>query len=93
MCDQHTVQPKIFAGQKLRPAHLPLHYRNTSMHGINFCPCSIDLHRLYVIINTGQKFCGIKISPMRAGGEEGENYLQVKISSYTVDRLHCKLWH
>ena len=31
---------------------------------MNFHLCSKDHHRLYVIINTGQKIHGIKISPM-----------------------------
>ena len=31
---------------------------------IIFHPCSKDHHRLYVIINTGQKIPGIKILPM-----------------------------
>ena len=49
--------------------------------GINFCPCYKDYHRLYEIINTGQKKkknCGIYILPIRAGNEKGENFLQIK---------------
>ena len=42
---------------------------------------------LCVIINTGQKNSQINISPMRAGGEIGENFLLVKISGYTVHRV------
>ena len=41
---------------------------------------------LYVIINTRQKNSQVKISPMRAGGENGENFLLVEISGYTE---HC----
>ena len=32
-------------------------------------------HIFCVIINMGQKICGIKNSPMQAGGEIGENFL------------------
>lgn len=44
----------------------------------NVRSCSKDRHRLYVIINMGQKIRGIKISPMRAVDEKGENFLQAK---------------
>ena len=55
-------------------------------HGINFHPCSKDCHRLYVIINMGQKVHRIKNSHMKVkvGDEEGKNFLQAKISSYEV---------
>ena len=36
------------------------------------------------MINTGQKIHAIKILPIRAGGEIGENFLLAKISAYTV---------
>ena len=39
---------------------------------------------LYVIINTGQKNRGTKFSPIRPGGEIGEHFLLMKISSPTV---------
>ena len=55
----------------------------------NCCPCSKGRHRLHVIINTGQKIRGINISPMRAGGKKGENFLQTKISGYTVLSCCC----
>ena len=42
--------------------------------GINFHQCGKGRHILYVIINTGQKIHVIKISPMRADGEIGENF-------------------
>ena len=52
--------------------------------GINFRQCGKGCHILYVIINTRQKICMIKISPMRADGEIGENFLLAKISTYIV---------
>ena len=53
--------------------------------GINFRQCGKGRHILYVIINTGKKKIRIiKISPMRADGEIGENFLLAKISAYTV---------
>ena len=42
--------------------------------GINFRQCGKGRHILFVIINTGQKICVIKISQMRADGEIGENF-------------------
>ena len=44
--------------------------------GIKFRQCGKGRHIFCVIrvINTGQKICGIKISPMQAGGEIGENF-------------------
>ena len=51
---------------------------------IIFHQCGKGHHILYVIINTGQKIHVIKISPMRADGEIGENFLLEKISVYTV---------
>ena len=38
----------------------------------------------YAINNKGQKKSREKISPMKAGGKKGKNFLQVKISSYMV---------
>ena len=52
--------------------------------GINFHQCGIGRHILYVITNTGQKIRVIKISPIRADVEIGENFLLAKISEYTV---------
>ena len=52
--------------------------------GINFHQCGKGRHILNVIINTGQKIRTIKISPIRADGEIGENFLLAKISVYTV---------
>ena len=51
---------------------------------INFRICGKGHHILNVIINTGQKICGIKFSPIRADGEIGETFLLAKISVYTV---------
>ena len=45
---------------------------------------------LYVIDNTGQKIRGTKFLPTRPGGEIGENFLLVKISSYTVLFVHIQ---
>ena len=39
---------------------------------------------LYAIIDAGQKNYGIKLSPIRAGGEIGENFLPAKIFGSTV---------
>ena len=36
------------------------------------------------ILTRDQKFCGIKISLMRAGGNKSENFLQEKISGCMV---------
>ena len=44
---------------------------------INFRPCGKGHHRLY-----GQKLPGIKILPMRGGGEKGKNFLEAKIYGY-----------
>ena len=52
-----------------------------------FSPCGKGCHILYVIINTGQKIRVIKISPIRASGEIGENFLLAKISVYTVSSI------
>ena len=52
--------------------------------GIKFRQCHKGYHILYVIINTGQKICVIKISSMRADGEIGKNFLLAKISMHTV---------
>ena len=52
--------------------------------GINFRQCGKGHHILCVIINTGQKIHVIKISPMRADGEIGKNFLLAKISAYMV---------
>ena len=61
-------------------------------HGMNFRPYGkITIMRYYVIINTGQKICGIKFSPMRAGGQ---NRKKVKISGYTeyVGQWTCDIY-
>ena len=63
---------------------MPLYCRNIKFGGINFRQCGKGRHILYVIINTGQKIRVIKISPMRADGKIGENFLLAKISAYTV---------
>ena len=52
--------------------------------GINFRQCGNGRHIFCVIMNTGQKIRGIKISPMQAGGEIGEIFLLAKIFGYTV---------
>ena len=52
--------------------------------GINFCHYSKGWHIHNVIFNTGRKFADTKlISPMRADGGIGENFLLAKISGYT----------
>ena len=51
---------------------------------LNFYQCGKGHHILCAIINTGQKIHVIKISPMRADGEVGENFVLAKISVYTV---------
>ena len=77
-----TVYVKIFAWQNFCQPQIPLYCRN--IWGNKFRQCSEGHHILYVIINTGQKnLCG-KISPMRADGEIGKNFLLAKISAYTV---------
>ena len=49
------------------------------MHGIKFHPCDIDRHRLYVVINMGQKNCGIlKILLMREGGAKKAKFLAIQ---------------
>ena len=63
-----------FAGQKYHSSFLR----------IMFCQCDKNCHRLYVIINMGQKKLWDKISLMRARGEKGKKFLQVKISGYTA---------
>ena len=60
----HTVYNKILTKQKFFQTYLPLYCRN-------FHQCGKGHHILNVIINTGQKICAIKISPIRA---EGENF-------------------
>ena len=57
--------------------------------GINFHQCSKGHHYLNVIINTGQKIRAVKLLPIRADGEIGENFLLVKISVYTVHKHTC----
>ena len=52
--------------------------------GINFRQCDKGRHILNVIINMAQKIRAIKILPMKADGEIGENFLLAKISAYTV---------
>ena len=62
-----------FAGKiSPNPAALPLCKINISQNKFS---------TMHVIINMGQKFCGINVSSMRAGGENGENFLQAKISA------------
>ena len=61
--------------------------------GINFRQYGKGCHILNVIINTGQNICAIKISPIRADGEIGKNFLLAKISTYTVlSKLHQRFW-
>ena len=52
--------------------------------GIHFRQCCKGHHILNVIINTGQTIRAIKISPIKANGEIGKNFLLAKISTYTV---------
>ena len=79
---QYRIWQKIFARQKFHQPQLPLYYRNIWWN--KFHQCGKGRHILNVIINMGQKIRAIKISPMRADGEIGKNFLLVKISTYTV---------
>ena len=54
-------------------AQLPFYCRNIRWN--KFCQCGRGHHILYIIVNTGQKICVIKFSPMRAGGKICENFL------------------
>ena len=78
--EEYSIQYRI--REKFRQPQIPLYCRNIG--GINFCQCGKGRHILYVIINTGQKIHVIKISPMRADGKIGENFLLVKISAYGI---------
>ena len=66
----------IFTGQIFHPSQLP-----EILSGINFCQCGKGRHRLYVIINIGDKVIPdlaailysmhkkfARISPMKSGG-------------------------
>ena len=55
--------------------------------GINFCQCGKGHHILNVIINTGQKIRVTKISPIKADGKIGKNFLLAKISVCTVHEI------
>ena len=44
------------------------------LSGISFTHAVKIGHRVYVFLNTGQTIHGTNISPMRAGGEKGENF-------------------
>jgi hypothetical protein len=59
---------------------------------IFFRQCGEGHHILYAIFNTGQKISVINFSPMRAGGEIGENFLLAKIT-YMVLHLPHPLIH
>ena len=63
-----------------KPSHLCV---AETFGGINFCQCGKGRHILYVIINTGQKICVIKILPMRADGKIGKKSGK-KFSIYMV---------
>ena len=77
-----TIYVKIFAWQNFaKPSYLCI---AEIFSWINFHQCGKGRHILYVIINTRQKIRVVKILPMRADGEIGENFLLVKISVYTV---------
>ena len=85
----YIVQPKNFAGQKSPSPNPPiLVLQKYFAEQIFACPCGKDCHRLYVIINTRQKFHGTILSPMRTASEDGENFLQIKISGYVELRLY-----
>ena len=56
--------------QKFIPIQLPMHCRT----GISFCPCSKGHHRLYVIINTGQKNCRKEFGPWEQGVKRQKFY-------------------
>ena len=46
---------------------------------LKFCPCGKDRHRLNVLI-----VCGIKVSSMKAGGENGQKFFEENISSCNI---------
>ena len=74
---------KSFAGLiKFCQAQLPLCIAEKVMEKIFANTVNTGRHILYAMFNTGQKFSMIKFSPMRAGGEIGENFLLAKISMY-----------
>ena len=79
---------KNFCWTRFRPIHLPLHYRNGR---IIFHPCSKDHHRLYAIINTGQKIPGVKILPMTVTMVQEANFflkqyrLRAIVEYWTLD--------
>ena len=60
-----------------KPSYLCIHIAE-NFCGINVRQCSkkvaISYVHVYAIINMGQKISVIKFSPMRAGGEIGENF-------------------
>ena len=78
------ISQNIFRWTKISLSPATIAYIREIFSGIVFWPCGKDHHRLYEIVNMGQEICGIKISPMRAGGEKGKNFLHAKISGYTV---------
>ena len=51
-------------------------------HGINFCPCCKDHHRLYVIIKTGQKSSWEKNIAHESRGWKGPKFSSGKFSGY-----------
>ena len=66
-------------------AHGQLPLYSEIFGGINFRQCGklVAISSMYSLIQD-QKNCMIKISPMRADGEIGENFLLAKFSTYTT---------
>ena len=82
VCKRTTVYDKFLLDKIFaKPSYLCI---AEIFNGINFCQCGKGCHILNVIINTGQKICMIKISPIRADGKISQNFLLAKISTYTV---------
>ena len=73
----YIIQPKTFEGEKCCKALVPLYCRNILRILFAF-------NTVKVTISFMRKIHGYKFSPVRAGGKNGENFLLVKISGYTV---------
>ena len=67
------VDSQIYSlDKKFGPTQLPLYYRNINFSGIDFCPCGKDCHRLYVIINSGQKMWDKKFAHENGGEKKAK---------------------
>ena len=89
-CNRFTVYNKISLNKNF--AKLSYLCIAEIFGGINFRQCCEGRHILNVIINTGQKIHAIKISPIRADGKIGENFLLAKISVYTIIFISARLF-